>query len=275
MSQTWASSAGRLPWSRGKSSGPRPLRRWIRWNPRCLVLDDSRAPMYRWFSGGRLNTCYNAIDRPRRAWACRSQVPRRSTDSPSQARQSPLVMSSERDEVTETAGALLEQGVEYGRPRDRLRGDGSGSGHGDAVVGRRTSAIRTVIFGGFAADRLAEVRMEHAKPRIVITAWCGIEVGRIVDYKSRSSTPRSTWAVSEPERCSTSSCNATCSRPISTRIGTSTGREAMAASRRRLIAFMSRSSRFVCSSSTRPEQQVSRRGSCGTTAVTPSRSSQR
>ena len=46
----------------------------------------------------------------------------------------------------------------------------------------RIGAVHSVVFGGFASNRLA-VRINDAKPKVIITASCGIEVGRVIDYK--------------------------------------------------------------------------------------------
>src|SRR4029450_2376226 len=83
---------------------------WV--EPWKRVLDDSRAPGYRWFSGGRLNTCYNALDR---------HVERGRADQVALIHDSPVTGTTKsftyrelRDEVARLAGALLELGVEYG-----------------------------------------------------------------------------------------------------------------------------------------------------------------
>ena len=150
---------------------------WV--EPWKLVLDDSQAPMYRWFSGGRLNTCYNALDR---------HVERGRADQVALIYDSPVTGTTKsftyrelRDEVARLAGALLEQGVEYG-DRVIIYMPMVPEAVMAMLACARIGAIHSVVFGGFAAAELAN-RIEHAKPKIVITASCGIEVGRIVDYK--------------------------------------------------------------------------------------------
>jgi propionyl-CoA synthetase len=143
------------------------------------VLDDSRAPFHRWFTGGRLNTCYNALDR--HVQRGRAEQPALVYDSPVTETVRALSYRELRDAVAVFAGALAAQGVE----------------HGDRVIVympmvpeaviamlacARIGAIHSVVFGGFAANELA-TRIEDAKPKVVVSASCGIEPGRIVAYK--------------------------------------------------------------------------------------------
>jgi len=154
--------------------------REIHWHkPFERVLDDSQAPMYRWFAGGELNTCYNAIDR--HVESGRADQPALIYDSPVTATKRTLTYRQLRDEVARFAGALVSLGV----------------GKGDRVViympmtpetliamqaCARIGAIHSVVFGGFAANELA-LRIEDATPKVVVSASCGIEAKRIVDYK--------------------------------------------------------------------------------------------
>ncbi|MGZ4288815.1 MAG: propionyl-CoA synthetase [Solirubrobacteraceae bacterium] len=159
----WAEAAAEIDW----------VKPWER------VLDDSRAPFYRWFDGGQLNTCYNALDR---------HVDRGSADQLALIYDSPVTDTATtftyrelRDTVATFAGALAAQGV----------------GRGDRVViympmvpeaaiamlaCARLGAIHSVVFGGFAASELAG-RIEDAQPKVVVSASCGIEPGRLIAYK--------------------------------------------------------------------------------------------
>ena len=143
------------------------------------VLDDSRAPMYRWFAGGRMNTCFNALDR--HVDAGRADQRALIYDSPVTDTKAVYTYRELRDAVARFAGALTAQGV----------------GHGDRVIVympmvpeaivamlacARIGAVHSVVFGGFAANELA-TRIEDAQPKVVVTASCGIEPGRIVPYK--------------------------------------------------------------------------------------------
>jgi propionyl-CoA synthetase len=143
------------------------------------VLDDSRAPFYRWFSGGRMNTCYNALDR--HVDGGRAEQPALIYDSPVTESIASFTYQELRDAVAQFAGALRAQGVETGErvivymPMVP-----------EAVIAMlacaRIGAIHSVVFGGFAANELA-TRIEDAKPKVIVSASCGIEPGRLVAYK--------------------------------------------------------------------------------------------
>jgi len=81
---------------------------WV--EPWKHVLDDSRAPMYRWFSGGRLNTCYNALDR--HVERGRADQAALIYDSPTTGTTRTFTYLQLRDEVAKLAGVLLENGVQ-------------------------------------------------------------------------------------------------------------------------------------------------------------------
>ena len=159
----WAEAAEDIHWDK----------RWDR------VLDDSRPPFYRWFTGGALNTCYNALD---------VHVEQGNGDRPALIYDSPVTDSVKvfsylelRDAVATFAGALRKHGV----------------GVGDRVIiympmvpeaavailaCARLGAVHSVVFGGFAANELA-TRIDDARPKVIVSATCGIEVNRIVEYK--------------------------------------------------------------------------------------------
>ena len=143
------------------------------------VLDDTNAPLYRWFTGGELNTCYNCLDR---------HVDEGNGARPALIYDSPVTGGTQRtysyaqlrDEVAKFAGVLAAQGV----------------GKGDRVViympmvpeaaiamlaCARLGAIHSVVFGGFAANELA-VRIDDATPKAIVSATCGIEVNRVIEY---------------------------------------------------------------------------------------------
>jgi len=160
------------------------------------VLDDARAPFYRWFTGGRMNTCANALDR--HVEGGRADQHALIYDSPVADTKAVFTYRELRDEVARFAGALLRQGV----------------GHGDRVIVympmvpealvamlacARIGAVHSVVFGGFAANELA-TRIEDAQPKVVVSASCGIEPGRIVAYKPLldASIATSRW---KPDRC--------------------------------------------------------------------------
>ncbi|MGH8528216.1 MAG: AMP-binding protein, partial [Nevskiales bacterium] len=163
----WAEQAEALHWER-------------RWDK---VLDAANAPPemnpFRWFTGGRLNTCYNALDR--HVEQGRAEQAALIYDSPVTGTIQSFSYRELRDRVALFAGALSRQGVQ----------------HGDRVIiympmvleaaiamlaCARIGAVHSVVFGGFAAPELAK-RIDDAKPVLIVSASCGIEVGRIIEYK--------------------------------------------------------------------------------------------
>ncbi|HEX9568875.1 MAG TPA: propionyl-CoA synthetase [Rhodospirillales bacterium] len=161
------------------------------------VLDDSRKPFYRWFRGGRLNTCYNALDR---------HVEEGRADQVALIYDSPVTGNTVkkftyrqlRDEVARFAGALVKYGV----------------GKGDRVIiympmvpeaaiamlaCARIGAVHSVVFGGFAANELA-IRINDAKPKLMISASCGVEVNRVIEYMPLLSGGIK-LAKHKPEKC--------------------------------------------------------------------------
>jgi propionyl-CoA synthetase len=167
---------------------------WIK--PPDRVLDDSRAPFYRWFSGGQLNTCYNALDRHVER-GCADQLAL-IYDSPVTGTTTKFTYRELRDTVARFAGALVNQGIERGDrvviympmvPEAAIA----------MLACARIGAVHSVVFGGFAANELAG-RIEDACPKAVVSASCGIEPGRVIAYK-----PLLDAAIDlveeKPERC--------------------------------------------------------------------------
>ncbi len=159
----WAEAAAAIDWDT----------KWSR------VLDDTNAPFYRWFSGGRLNTCHNALDR--HVDGDRADQAALIYDSPLTASQRTLTYRELRDETALFAGVLAANGI----------------GKGDRVIiympmipeaiiavmaCARIGAVHSVVFGGFAANELA-TRIDDAKPKAIVSASCGIEPNRIISYK--------------------------------------------------------------------------------------------
>src|SRR3954471_20617280 len=150
---------------------------WV--EPWERVLDDSRAPLYRWFTGGRLKTCHNALDR--HVAGGRADQPALVYDSPVTDTVATFTYRELRDAVALFAGALAAQGVARG---DRVIVYMPMVP--EAVIAMlacaRLGAIHSVVFGGFAANELA-TRIEDAKPKVIVSASCGIEPARLVEYK--------------------------------------------------------------------------------------------
>ena len=143
------------------------------------VLNDKNPPFYRWFEGAMLNSCYNALD---------SHVENGLKDRLALIYDSPVTKTIRRY----TYGVLLDQVARCAGGLQLL-----GVGKGDRVIiympmipeaviamlaCARIGAIHSVVFGGFAARELA-ARIEDARPRVIISASCGIEVSRIIPYQ--------------------------------------------------------------------------------------------
>ena len=159
----WGEAAESIEWDR----------RWER------VLDASAAPFYRWFTGGRLNTCYNALDR--HVDSGRGDQPALIYDSPVTGSQRTMRYRELRDATARFAGALAAQGIRTGDrviiympmvPETVIA----------MLACARLGAVHSVVFGGFAANELA-TRIDDATPRAIVSASCGIEPGRLVAYK--------------------------------------------------------------------------------------------
>ena len=143
------------------------------------VLDDSDSPFNRWFVGGETNVCYNAVDL--HVDQGRGEQLAIIHDSPITDSQQKITYNDLKTRVAKFAGVLKSQGVEKGdtvilyMPMIP-----------EAVISMlacaRIGAIHSVVFGGFAANELA-VRIDDCEPKVIATASCGLEPGRIVQYK--------------------------------------------------------------------------------------------
>ncbi len=143
------------------------------------VLDDSRKPFYRWFTGGELNTCYNALD---------LHVDRGRGGQTALVYDSPVTQTVRtftylqlRDEVARFAGALAARGVTKG-DRVIIYMPMIPEALVAILACARLGAVHSVVFGGFAPPELA-VRINDAKPKLIVSASCGIEINRVIPYK--------------------------------------------------------------------------------------------
>jgi len=161
--QFWSQAASLVDWAR----------------PPEQVLDDRRAPLYRWYPGGQLNTCANALDR--HVAAGRGSKVAIRYDSPVTGVQRSITYAELLDEVAACAGMLAGLGVAKG---DRVVIYMAMVP--EAIVAMlacaRLGAVHSVVFGGFAPAELA-ARIDDARPRVVVAASCGIEAGRVLPYK--------------------------------------------------------------------------------------------
>jgi len=176
----WAEAAEAVSWYR-------------RWNQ---VLDASRAPFYRWFSGGVVNTCYNALDR--HVAAGRADQPALIYDSPVTQTIACFTYRELLDYVSRFAGVLLGQGVKRG-DRVIIYMPMVPEAAVAMLACARIGAIHSVVFGGFAAHELA-ARISHAQPTVIVSASCGVEPNRIVSYKPLLDKAIE-LAAAKPRRC--------------------------------------------------------------------------
>jgi propionyl-CoA synthetase len=159
----WRSAAGAIDWD----------------VPPTTILDDSCAPLYRWFPDARLNTCINAVDR--HVGAGRGEQAALIYDSPLTDSKRVVTYAELLREVALLAGALTDLGVQRGDrvviympmiPQTVMA----------MLACARIGAVHSVVFGGFAPAELS-ARIDDAKPRVILTASCGIEPTRIIEYK--------------------------------------------------------------------------------------------
>ncbi|OBY88742.1 propionyl-CoA synthetase [Pseudomonas sp. AU11447] len=159
----WAEQAGRVAWYRAPQDT-------------LQALPDGS---HRWFADGRLNTCYLALDR--QIELGRGHQAALIYDSPVTQTQQRFSYLELRDEVARLAGALRALGVEKGDgviiympmvPQAAMA----------MLACARLGAVHSVVFGGFAPHELA-LRIDDAKPKLVLTASCGLEFERVIEYK--------------------------------------------------------------------------------------------
>lgn len=154
--------------------------RAIDWfTPPRVILDDSNAPLYRWFVGGEMNTCFNAVDR--HVNAGRGDQSALIYDSPVTGVKETFTYDQLLAEVSRFAGVLRSLGVQQG-DRVVIYMPMIPPAVIAMLACARIGAIHSVVFGGFAARELA-LRIDDARPRVVVSASCGIEVNRVIEYK--------------------------------------------------------------------------------------------
>ena len=150
---------------------------WTR--PWETVIDRSTTPSPRWFVGGVLNTCHNAVDR--HVAAGRGDAVAVIYDSPITGTIRKFTYAELLERVARFAGGLRQLGVERGDrvviympmiPQTLIA----------MLACARIGAVHSVVFGGFAAQELA-TRIEDARPKVVVWASCGIEPNRLIPYK--------------------------------------------------------------------------------------------
>jgi propionyl-CoA synthetase len=176
----WLDAANKITWT----SGP------------TRALDDSAPPFYRWFPDGELNTCANALDR--HVADGRGDATALIYDSPVTGATRTYSYSELLAEVARFAGVLRGLGVCKGDrvviylpmvPEAVI-----------AMLGcARIGAVHSVVFGGFAPKELA-LRIEDATPKVVVSASCGIETSRVIEYKPLLDAALE-LSTHKPDRC--------------------------------------------------------------------------
>ena len=159
----WADAASAIEWSK----------------PWETVLDESNAPLYQWFSGGQMNTCYNAVDR--HVAAGKGERVAIQYVSPVTETEYGITYSELQAQVSRLAGYMRSVGVEKG-DRVVIYMPMVPETAYAMLACARIGAIHSVVFGGFAANELA-TRIDDAKPKMVLSASCGIEPSGVVAYK--------------------------------------------------------------------------------------------
>jgi propionyl-CoA synthetase len=150
---------------------------WVQKPSKALFAE--HAPLYEWFSDGLVNTCWNAVDR--HVEAGRGAQTAIIHDSPVTGIKQKISYAQLRSRVARLAGALRARGVEKG-DRVIIYMPMVPEALEAMLACARIGAVHSVVFGGFAAHELA-VRIDDCAPKAIIAASCGIEPGRVVQYK--------------------------------------------------------------------------------------------
>ena len=159
----WAQKANQLDW----------------YKPATNVLSTDEHGIQRWFADGELNTCHLTLDY--HVENGRGDQTALIYDSPVTNQQKKYSYSELRDQVALCAGMLKNHGVEKGDrvviylpmiPEALI----------SMLACARLGAVHSVVFGGFAPPELA-VRLDDATPKVLLTASCGIEISRVIEYK--------------------------------------------------------------------------------------------
>jgi len=175
------------------------------YSPYERVMDNSNPPFTKWFVGAKMNTCYNCVDR--HVEKGKGSQTALIYDSPLTGKVEMYSYQSLQDLVAKFAGALASLNVNKG-DRVVIYMPMVPQAVVAILACTRLGAVHSVVFGGFAAQELAR-RIEHAEPRVVVTASCGLEPTRMVYYKPLldeairlSSHKPSTCIVYQREQCS-------------------------------------------------------------------------
>lgn len=152
----------------------------VHWDtPPTTALNSENTPFNRWFEDGQINACYNALDvHVENGRADQSAL---IYDSPITDSKRSMTYRELRDAVALFAGAIAAEGVTKG-DRVLIYMPMIPEAIVAVLACARLGAVHSVVFGGFAAKELA-VRIDDCEPKLIVSASCGIEPSRIVEYK--------------------------------------------------------------------------------------------
>tara|TARA_Y100001958_G_scaffold159967_1_gene164731 strand:- start:1021 stop:2910 length:1890 start_codon:yes stop_codon:yes gene_type:complete len=152
----------------------------IDWHKKpTFALNHSNAPLYEWYTDSFVNTCFNAVDRHvKNGRADQTAI---IYDSPVTEKQLHLTYKDLLEKTSLLAGALINKGITKG-DRVIIYMPMVPEAIIAMLACARIGAIHSVVFGGFASNELA-VRIDDAQPKTILAASCGIEPGRIIEYK--------------------------------------------------------------------------------------------
>lgn len=160
---TWRQAASSINWS----------------TPFTKVLDDSRSPFMRWFAGGKLNTCFNCLDR--HIIAGFGEQNALIFESPVSGTQELWSYNRLFNEVSSLAQVLQARGVEKG-DRVMIYMPNTPQAAAAMLACARIGAVHCVVFGGFAPNELA-VRIRDCRPRVLMYSSCGLEGAKVIPYQ--------------------------------------------------------------------------------------------
>jgi len=152
----------------------------IDWHKKpTFALNHSNAPLYEWYTDSFVNTCFNAVDRHVKNG--RADQTAMIYDSPVTEKKLHLTYKDLLEKTSLLAGALINKGITKG-DRVIIYMPMVPEAIIAMLACARIGAIHSVVFGGFASNELA-VRIDDARPKTILAASCGIEPGRIIEYK--------------------------------------------------------------------------------------------
>ena len=152
----------------------------IDWDQKpTFALNESNKPLFEWYTDSYVNTCFNAVDR--HVEKGRGDQTAIIYDSPITGKKQHISYAQLLDKTSLLAGSLLKKGITKG-DRVIIYMPMVPEAIVAMLACARIGAIHSVVFGGFASHELA-VRIDDAQPKIILAASCGIEPGRVIEYK--------------------------------------------------------------------------------------------